>query len=217
MHQIQSWSQLPAIQGTSLATKGKSQSLSSGDLSTIKSLTQISLKSQSTLSLSALKPHHCQWKTLMGEVGAFPVLPTSNGMNLCRDPVVLLITLRATHWWPLTNTSIIANFVSFFVPRRLSAFPRHLFSVLLTELLTLSQSLPLTYFSLTSTSPTLVLFHFSTVTFPLLRIPWFFLMHPTSDAHYILLCHIPGNIWGQFGGGPEQPGLVEDFPGYCRD
>lgn len=93
--------------------KGKSQSLSSGDLSTIKSLTQISLKSQSTLSLSTLKPHQCQWKTLTGELGAFPALPTPNGMNLCPDPIVLLITLRATHQCPLTNTSIIANFVSF--------------------------------------------------------------------------------------------------------
>lgn len=112
MHQIQSWSQLPAIQGTSLATKGKSQSLSSGDLSMIKSLTRISLKSQSTLSLSALRAQHCQWKTLMGELGAFPVLPTPNGMNLCPDPVVLLITLRTTHWCPLASTSIIANFFS---------------------------------------------------------------------------------------------------------
>lgn len=85
------------IQGTSLATKGKSQSLSSGDLSTIKSLTQISLKSQSTLSLSALKAQHCQWKTLTGEVGAFPAPPTPKGMNLCPDPLVLLITLRAAH------------------------------------------------------------------------------------------------------------------------
>lgn len=50
-------------------------------------------------------------------------------------------------------------FCSLFVPRRPSAFPRHRFFcvLLLTELPTLSQSLPLAYFSLPLTSPTLVL------------------------------------------------------------
>ena len=29
-------------------------------------------------------------------------------------------------------------------------------------------------------------------------------------------CPVPGNIQGQAGWGPEQPGLVEDVPAYCR-
>lgn len=65
-------------------------------------------------------------------------------------------------------------------------------------------------------SPTLVLFHFSTITSSLLQIPWFFFKAHNIWCPLQPSLSILGNIWGQIGRAPEQPGLAEGIPGHYR-